>query len=124
MSLSERMKMKMKRNSNIRVVVGINIFFAVIGVVILHISSLFWMGSHEEMNNMVHDSYWSFFGYRFLFNLIINAAYLCFLGVLNWFLANIFQTDFSIAKIIFIDLVLFSICSIVFVVLQLSSAKI
>ncbi|WP_291861139.1 hypothetical protein [Marinilabilia sp.] len=108
----------MKRKNNLLPVV-INIALLLIGIGILYFASLFWMGSKEEYEELVNNSYWSFFTNRLFFNALIGLALIAFIGVVNWLILKATKSMVSIKRVLAIDFLMFVICSIVFIAFQL-----
>jgi hypothetical protein len=108
----------MKKDETFKIVV--NLILAIFGIGFLYIASLLWMGSKEEYENLVNNSYWSFFFYRLLFNILIGLTMIAFIGVINWLLQKITKVKMRVWKILAIEFFIFVICSIAFIAAQLS----
>lgn len=108
-----------KRKNNVFVII-INIIFTIAGIGVLYLSSTFWMGSKEDYTEMVNKSYWSFFVNRLFFNLLIGLVLVAGVGFINWLLQKITKAKEGIGKILMIDFIIFTVCSIIFLFFQLS----
>lgn len=90
------------------------------GIGILYLTSIFWMGSKDQYEDLVNKSYWSFFANRLFFNIIIGPVIVAVIGFINWLNQTITQEKRGFRSILMIDLLIFTICSIVFTALQLA----
>jgi len=108
-----------KRKNSILVII-INIIFTIAGIGVLYLSSIFWMGSKEDYAELVNKSYWSFFVNRLFFNLLIGLVLVAGVGFINWLLQKITKAKEGIGKILMIDFIIFTVCSIIFIVFHLS----
>lgn len=111
----------MRTNKSLPVV--INLVSAIIGIGILYLASLFWMGTKEDYENLVNNSYWPFFANRMLFNSLIGLMIITIIGMINLLIQKIKKTKIEILKILIIDFVGFTFFSIVFIITQLYSAS-
>ncbi|WP_018473896.1 hypothetical protein [Echinicola pacifica] len=110
--------MKIRTNNTLLIVV--NLIMTVVGIAVLYFTSLFWMGSQKDYQELVNKSYWYFFANRLLFNLLIGLAIILVIGFINWLVQKITKAKMGIRKVLMIDFLIFTICSIAFIALQLS----
>lgn len=118
LSLLEIMKKKMRRSKSL--LIGINLLLVIAGIVVLYLSSLLWMGSKEDYEDLVSNSYWSFFANRLLFNILIGLVIVLIVGLITWLAQKIIKVKMNISKMLAVDFLVFITCSIVFIAFQLS----
>ena len=92
----------------------------IVGIGLLYMASLFWMGSKEDYENLANNSYWSFFANRLFFNILIGLIMIALIGVINWLGQKITKVKMRVWKILAIEFFIFVICSITFIAVQLS----
>jgi hypothetical protein len=110
----------MKTRTSKSSLIGINLILTIVGIGLLYVASLFWMGSKEDYENLANNSYWSFFANRLFFNLLIGLMMIALIGVINWIGQKITKVKMSVWKILAIDSFIFVVCSIIFIAVQLS----
>lgn len=108
----------MNRKNNLLPIV-VNITLSLIGIGVLYLASFFWMGSKEDYEDLVNNSYWSFLANRLFFNTLIGLVLIAFIGVVNWLIIKTTKSEVSIRRVLAIDFLIFVICSIVFIALRL-----
>jgi hypothetical protein len=104
----------MRKKINILAI--INVPLTLLGIGVLYFSSLFWMGSKEEYDELVNTSYWSFFGNRLLLNLLVGLILIIFIGAINSLVLKITKSEINIRRVMVIDFCIFIICSILFTI--------
>ena len=110
----------MENRQTLKIGFLVNVVLGLLGIGILYFSSLFWIGSKEDYEEIVTNKYWSFFASRLMFNVIVGLVLLIIIGIINWILLRILKHGFNIKKLLLIDLLLFIISSAIFVFIQLS----
>lgn len=109
----------MKMTNNLLSVI-VNIALTLIGITILYFVALFWMGSKDEYEELVNNSFWSFFTTRLFFNILLGLVVIGFINVVNWLIQKATKSKLRIWRISVINFLIFTICSIVFIALQMS----
>lgn len=110
----------MKTRTNNGLFIAINIIFTIAGIGILYLSSILWMGSKEDYEELLNKSYWSFFANRLFFSLLIGLVLVIAIGFFNWLFQKIAKTRKRIGKILLIEFLIFAACSLILTVFQLS----
>lgn len=93
----------------------INVTLSLFGIIILCFTSIFWLGSKEQYQDLLDHSYWSFFADRLFFNLIVGIILLITIGVINSLIQKITKYRISLRKVLMIDFLIFTICSVIFI---------
>ena len=104
--------------SNILVI--INATLVLLGITCLYFSSLFWMGSKEDHDRLLANSYWSFFAGRLFFNILVSFFIISLIGTSSWLVGKFLRSEqkIKIWRILAIDLLIFIVSSIVFILCQ------
>jgi len=116
LSLSEQ---KMMKTSNV-FLITLNVILTIVGIYLMYFTSIFWMGSKEAYDGLISESYWSFFANRIIFNLVVAIVLTVTIGLINWLLNKLTKSRVRIWRVLLIDLLIFTVSSIVFIAIQLS----
>jgi hypothetical protein len=86
----------------------------------LYFTSLFWLGSKEQHNELIKNSALTFFFNRLIFNLLVILFLTAIIGVVNWLVKKMIAVNIKtkIWTILAVDFLIFTIISIAFIVLQ------
>ena len=109
------MKMKIRPLLN-----GINAILSLVGIGIIYFTSLFWMGTKSEYDDLIKSDQWSFFANRLLFNTLVGLLLSLIMGAINWLLGKIARIEVNVMNVLVISFLLFFLSSIVFIAFQLS----
>lgn len=101
-------------------VIIINATFVLLGITCLYFSSLFWMGSREDYDELRKNSNWSFFASRLFFNVLVTFFIIVLIAASNWLVGKFLRSEkkIKIWRILAIDLLIFIVSSIVFILCQ------
>ncbi|WP_460693386.1 hypothetical protein [Mucilaginibacter puniceus] len=104
----------MKRTKMLFVIT--NLVLSLLGVFILFFTSVFWLGSDEQFQQVYKNSYWIFLAYRLLFDVIVSLLMVAIIGIVNWLLKKItVHIQTPIWKVLAINFLIFFVASIVFI---------
>ncbi len=107
-----------KRKSS--VLLWTNVILMMLGITVLYFASMFWIGSKEEYDDLVNDSYWSFFANRLLFNSLVGLVLIGFVGIVSWIVKKATNSETRLRGVLTIDFLIFVICSIVFIAFRMA----
>jgi uncharacterized protein (UPF0333 family) len=110
----------MKAISSDLSIVILNLILMIIGVGILFLSSIFYMGSKEDYEELINNSYLKFFVNRLIFNLLIGLVLVCLILFINFCIQKIGKVRIEIKNIAKINILVYLISSLGFIAYQLS----
>jgi hypothetical protein len=98
---------------------GVNFTLMLMGSGVLLVASHLWLGTKEDFEVLVRYSYWHFFGMRLLFNMIVGALIVGFIGIVNLVFNMFKRQKINQAKILLFHFIIFTACSVAFTFLAL-----
>jgi hypothetical protein len=92
----------------------------ILGVGILFFASIFFLGSKEDYEELINNSYVKFFVNRLIFNLLIGLVLVCLILFINFCIQKIGKVRIEMKKIAIINILVYTISSIGFIAYKLS----
>ena len=80
--------------TNNSLIVFLNVVLVVLGIGILFFAALIWMGTKDDFDELVNNSYWKFFTNRLIFSLINGLVILAMVGLINYIIKNILKLEY------------------------------
>lgn len=105
---------------SIKILVGINIGTYILVLIFLFFVSTFWLGSKEQHDKLLLENSTSFILARLTINLIVCSLGMIFISLINVLCKKLLNIkNYNTRKIIFIEILLLFVNSIIFIFIQL-----
>lgn len=96
----------------------LNLAFIIIATICLNYSTIFWIGSEEQYNELKSKSFLLLFFNRFILNTLVILLVLFVFLIISRILGKNFREGLSLKKNILFDLIILTIISSIMIILR------